>query len=66
MEKKNKMIAILGVFAVIIAAIILIVTNMHTCEECNKTYLGKKYEIVFFGQSEIVCKDCYNDFYLLN
>ncbi len=32
-------------------------------DECDKTYLGKKHEVTFWGETENLCKDCYNDFY---
>lgn len=49
---------------IIIAIITLtLATHIHQCEECNKVYFGNKHTISFWGQSEIVCKDCYNDFY---
>ncbi|MCH5316491.1 MAG: zinc ribbon domain-containing protein [Eubacterium sp.] len=55
-----------GVIAAVIAALIvvlLVVTNIHNCEECGKTYIGKNYTISFWGETEKVCKECYNDFY---
>ena len=62
MKNKKTGIIIVIVLAVIIV-VIAIVANIHTCEECNKTFIGKEYKITWFDQSETVCKDCYNDFY---
>lgn len=55
-----------GIIAAVIAAVFVIVvfaTNIHTCEECGKTFFGKQYSISFFGLTEKTCKDCYEDFY---
>lgn len=60
---KAKKGIIIGALAVVIVVIIAVVANIHTCEECDKTFIGKQYEITWFDQSETVCKDCYNDFY---
>ncbi|MCI9641691.1 MAG: zinc-ribbon domain-containing protein [Eubacterium sp.] len=60
---KKKKIAIFAGIAAIIIILLLIVTSIHTCDECDKTYLGKKHEVTFWGETENLCKDCYNDFY---
>lgn len=62
MKSKQKGI-IIGAVVVIIIAIIAIIANIHTCKECDKTFIGKEYKITWFDQSETVCKECYNDFY---
>lgn len=49
------------IFVLIIIFGIVIGTNIHTCDECGKTYLGKEYTISFFGESVNVCKDCYEE-----
>ncbi len=54
---------IIGALVIVVVAAIAVAANIHTCEECDKTFIGKKYEITWFDQSETVCKDCYNDFY---
>lgn len=60
-EKRN--IKIAAIVAVFIMLLIIIITNIHMCDECGDVYFGKKHEIVFWGESESVCRDCYNDFY---
>ena len=60
---KNKKI-IIGVTIVVLLTLIIIISNIHTCDECDKVYFGKKNEISFFGQTEDVCKECYRDFYM--
>ena len=60
---KKKKIGILAGVAAVIIVLLLIVTHIHTCEECDKTYVGKKYTVSFWGESESVCKECYDDFY---
>lgn len=54
------------VIPIVIAVVLLlaVVLNIHTCEECGDVYFGKKNTISFWGESESVCKDCYNDFYM--
>ena len=53
------------IIAIVIAiiAILAVAFNLHTCEECEKVYLGEEKVISFFGASAKVCKDCYEDFY---
>ena len=60
-QKNNIKIAAIVVAALIL--LVIIIANIHTCEECDKVYFGKENTISFFGESESVCKDCYNDFY---
>lgn len=60
---KKKKIGIFAGIAAVIIVLLIIAANIHTCEECDKVYIGKKHSISFWGQSEDVCKDCYNDFY---
>lgn len=50
--------------AAVVIVILAVVLNIHTCEECGDVYFGKKNTISFWGESESVCKDCYNDFYM--
>lgn len=59
-KKRNILIAATAVFVVLL---LVILTNIHRCEECGDVYFGKKNTISFFGQTEDVCKDCYEDFY---
>lgn len=61
--KNRKMGIIIGVVVVIIITVIAVIANIHTCEECDKTFIGKEYKITWFDQSETVCKECYGDFY---
>lgn len=61
-SKKNKFKKI-GIIAIIAIATITIVSNIHTCEECEEVYFGKEYTISFWGETENVCEDCYNDWY---
>lgn len=51
------------VFVAIVIVAIGIFSNIHTCEECDKTFFGKKYLISFWGETETVCKDCYEYYY---
>ena len=60
---KNKKTKVIAIVAVAILAVVIIVSNIHTCQECDEAYFGKKYEISFWGETEVVCKDCYNDWH---
>ena len=58
----KKFIPLIAVGAVVLIALI-VVFNIHTCEECDEVYFGKQHKISFFGETEKVCKDCYDDFH---
>lgn len=60
---KNKKFKIAGIIVTVLVVLLIVVTNIHQCEECDKVYFGKKHTISFWGESENVCKDCYDDFY---
>lgn len=60
--KNKKTGIIIGIVAVVVIVAVSIVSNLHTCAECGKTYIGKEYKLVsVWGDSETVCKDCYNN-----
>lgn len=59
--KKIGIIAAVVLLAVIILAVII--SNIHTCDECGDVYFGSKNEISFFGETEDICDDCYNDLF---
>lgn len=54
---KNKVVGICAVAALLVVTIACIVSNLHTCAECGKNYLGRTY--VVWGEE--VCKDCYEE-----
>lgn len=56
-NKKNKLIGFLSVVALLAVIITCIVTNLHTCAECDKNFLGRSY--IVWGEE--VCRDCYED-----
>lgn len=60
-QKRNITIAAVVLLAVIILAVII--SNIHTCDECGDVYFGSKNEISFFGETEDICDDCYNDLF---
>ncbi len=61
-DQKRKIGIIAAVIGLILIALV-VAANFHVCEECDEVYFGKKYTINFLGESEEVCKDCYDDFY---
>ncbi len=63
----KKLIPILLVVAIIVAAIIIVPKFMHTCDDCEKFFMGYAYEpSILTGLSELVgeekmekiCKEC--------
>lgn len=59
---KGKRIAAIIAVAVVVIGLTLGL-GLHRCEECDEIYFGKQYKVSFFGETEKVCKDCYDDFY---
>lgn len=60
---KTRTIKIIAVVVAILVVGATVALNIHTCEECEELYFGKKNKISWFGEHEYVCKDCYEDFY---
>lgn len=54
---KNMLIGFLSVVALLAIIVTCIVSNLHTCAECKKDFLGRTY--IVWGEE--VCKDCYED-----
>ncbi len=54
---KSKWIGFLSVVALLAVIITCIVSNLHTCAECDKNFLGRSY--IVWGEE--VCRDCYED-----
>ena len=53
--------------AAIVAVVVVVIgltlgLGLHRCEECDGIYFGKQHKVSFFGETEKVCKDCYDDF----
>ena len=63
-KRNSGILKIVLPIAAVVIVILAVVLNIHTCEECGDVYFGKKNTISFWGESESVCKDCYNDFYM--
>lgn len=55
-KKTLKQLSIIAIILIIIASCIVILTNLHTCSDCGKTFWGDGYTIL--GQR--ICKDCYD------
>lgn len=56
-SNRNKVVGICAVIALLVVTITCIVSNLHTCAECGKNYLGRTY--IVWGEE--VCKDCYEE-----
>ena len=48
---------------VVIVGVILLLTNIHTCDWCHKTYVGAQYYDMW-DTSELMCKDCALEYYM--
>lgn len=48
--------------AVIVGGILLL-TNIHTCDWCHKTYVGAQYYDMW-DTTELMCKDCALEYYM--
>ena len=60
-KTKKKTIAIISIVLFILLALI-IVLNIHTCDDCGEIYFGTRNKESFWGETYYVCDDCY-DFY---
>lgn len=58
---KKKIIIIASSVAAVLLLALIIILNIHTCDDCGDTYFGKRYKVTFWGETEYMCKDCYND-----
>lgn len=61
-ESKKVPWGLITLGAVIIGAILLL-TNIHTCDWCHKTYVGAQYYDMW-DTSELMCKDCAMEYYM--
>lgn len=62
-KKSKKTYIIIAVCAFAAIVLLLIVTNIHKCDECEKVYFGKQYKVSWFGEHEKICRDCYEDWF---
>lgn len=60
---KRKMPRGFIVFGVVIIGTIILLTNVHTCDWCHKTYVGAQYYDVW-DTNELMCKDCAMEYYM--
>ncbi len=58
---KGTMVSIVFV-AVVLVSIFYGLTNIHTCDWCDSTYLGSGY-YDSWDPDEIMCEDCAKDYY---
>lgn len=63
----TKRYVIIGIVAAIILAVVIgvigIFSNLHTCDECQRKYVGKEYYARGIFDDYRLCKDCYDVFY---
>lgn len=57
--KKKK----IAVIVAVIIVFLLIVTHIHHCDECDRTYFGNKHTLTSFGETYDLCKECYDGYY---
>lgn len=60
--QKNK-IKKISIAALVIIVLLTVVTHIHKCDDCEKVYFGSKHTITYWGETEDLCKECYDDFY---
>lgn len=58
-----KKYGIIVVAVIILIGAVSVLTNIHSCESCGKTYVGKKYRIQGIFNDYKCCEDCYRDYY---
>lgn len=61
---QKKKIGIIAAVAVILIVAISILTHINTCDNCNKTYVGKKHYVVVWGEGGNLCNDCFRRYIL--
>ena len=61
----GKIIAVIVVIAVVVAGIIFVPKLVHTCDDCEKTFVGAGYEPNIVSEllsskedEQVICKDC--------
>lgn len=60
---KRKKIKVIAIVAAVVIVVLIIITHIHQCNECDKVYFGNKHTISYWGETENLCKECYDDFY---
>lgn len=60
---KVKKYGIIAAVVIILLVAVSVLTNIHTCGSCGKTYVGKEYRIQGFFNDYKCCKDCYREYY---
>lgn len=61
---QKKKIAIIVAVAVVLIVAISIFTHINTCDNCDKTYVGKKHYVVIWGKGANLCNDCFRRYVL--
>lgn len=52
---------IIGIFTLVSLMFVLTSCGKFTCDLCNEEKSGKKHEEELFGESIVICDDCYED-----
>lgn len=61
-KNSKKKIGIAAAIIVPVLIILIVVLNIHVCDDCGETYFGARNKESFWGETYYVCDDCY-DFY---
>lgn len=61
--KSKKLLWGMIVFGAAIIGVIVLLANIHTCDWCQKTYVGAQYYDMW-DTSELMCKDCAMEYYM--
>ena len=61
----GKIIAIIAVVVIVVLGIIFVPKLVHTCDDCEKTFVGAGYEPNIISEllssseeEQVICKDC--------
>lgn len=61
---KKKKIGIIVAVAVVLIVAMSILTHINTCDNCDKTYVGKKHYVIIWGEGGNLCNDCFRRYVL--
>ena len=59
----KKLVSLVLIAAIVVAGIVFVPKLTHTCDDCDKFFIGAGYEPnivsdLLSGQEQIICKEC--------
>lgn len=61
---QKKKIGIIAAVVIVLVVAISIFTHINTCDNCDKTYVGKKHYVIIWGEGGNLCNDCFRRYVL--